>query len=151
MNVDEATSGTGVEVRDALINILTTLLTGSIPLTATSVLVELLKGIDDGYKEKAWVKLFNRETRKTSARLFQFGHVFVNESGELEIELVAIELETDSETTGVFFIDFKQTAATFKYSLNVSNASSESLMAHSQQLREKLHAKTTSFIAAVEI
>lgn len=147
----ESYKGTTVEVSEELIRVLGLLLGGTVALTATSIIIELLKGINENNKTKPWFTLFDRETRSTTSNIFQLGHVYLNQQGDPEIALVAIELTAEKDAFQILFFKTSTESASLDYTSNKARTNSALVLDYAEDLDNILKKHTRSYIANVEI
>lgn len=143
--------GTGLEVKENLLAIVTALLSGAVPLATSSLIIELLQGLESSEKDKPWITLFDQETQSSNTQLFQLGHAYLNESEDPEIGLVAISMDAKKSFTQLLFFKWQAVSASLNHVSNKARCNKEELMKHEQRLSDKLHAHTRQFIIDVDI
>ena len=109
---DYAATGTGVEVHEKIIEVLTAAL-GPSPATLTLITttVNALKAMKP---ESSWITLFSREVQKARIARFQIGLVEKEESGDVFVSLLACLVEAQNSITQVLLFKFKSANASFR-------------------------------------
>jgi len=99
---DTSASDDGVDVHQALIPVLTAMLGPA--AAATSMVLSVLKGLQEMNKDSPWITLFNRSSTHASGAKLQFGFVDAPEGGEeVVIRLLAVALDANKTVTQALF------------------------------------------------
>ena len=131
-----------VDVHEAIIPFLTIAFGGA---AAAPVILALLENLGEMHKDKAWIKLFDHETRRFDVKEMHFGTAIPREHGT-EIRYAVARLNIELGTTQVLFFRVNNNNANFE-SLTQSMSVSNSLMAVVENdLKLRLSRLTKKFI-----
>jgi hypothetical protein len=99
---DTIVADDGLVVHQAIVPVLTALLGPA--AAAASMVVTVLKGLQEMDKDSPWITLFNRSSVHVSGAKLQFGFVDVPDGGEqVAVRLLAVALDAKKSVTQVLF------------------------------------------------
>lgn len=96
------------EVHKEIIPLLTVLLGPGV--AAAAMVTAVLEGLSNIDKDRPWITLFDRESRRASANQFQISHAATNGTA-LQVRLACLELEAAKTLTQVLFFKSSDTQA----------------------------------------
>jgi hypothetical protein len=141
-------SGTAVEVHDALIPVLTTVMAPAV--AGATALVAVLEGLASMDRNRPWITLFDRTSQRVHANQFQISHAAVVD-GVPMISLAAFVLDASRSTTQVLFFRFDGSEARLSHFSRRMTLNMGDFKAAAPALRAKLGDRVTDFIAGIEI
>ncbi len=106
-------SANTLEVHKEIIPLLIAVLGTAVP--AAVVVISVLKSLAEMDKDKPWITLFDRESRRASANQFQISYASVDENAGPRISLVCFELDASRSLTQVLFFKFSTAKATLSH------------------------------------
>ena len=99
--VDDLDAG----VHQAILPVLTALLGPAV--TAASMVIDVLKGLEEMDKDNPWITLFDRASSHASGAKFQMGFVDADSGGAtVSVQLVALAIDAKRRITQVLFFRF---------------------------------------------
>ncbi|WP_461655905.1 hypothetical protein [Methylorubrum aminovorans] len=137
----------GVSVHKAIIPFLTIAFGGA---TLGPVILAALNNLQEADKDKAWITLFDRETRKFKAREMHFAAV---EAGvaETTIRHVVARLIIEQDEVNVLFFRITSTTAEFESATTTMSADNSLLAALEPRLRKRMEEEIGDFIAEAKV
>lgn len=103
-------NGTGISVHKQIISVLTAVLGPA--LTAASVIMETLKGLQAMSPDQPFITLFDHASQRAKAKLFQISYVSAGPDKSPRIDLAAYNLEAGASATQVLFFNVALSDAT---------------------------------------
>lgn len=137
----------GVSVHKAIIPFLTIAFGGA---TLGPVILAALTNLRDVDKDKPWITLFDRETRKFNAREMHFAAVEAG-TAETTIRHVVARLVVEQDEVNVLFFRITSTTAEFESATTTMSADCSLLAALEPRLRKRMEAEIADFIAEARI
>mgnify|MGYP005857517999 FL=1 len=132
----------GLFVHEAIIPFLTVALGGA---AAGPVIIAALKGLKDLDKDKGWITLFDRESRRVNTREMHFAAV-ESDAVTTSIRNVVARLDFVSATTNVLFFKLTKAEAAFESETTAMTVDNLHLATIEPKLRQKLEADAADFI-----
>src|SRR6185295_106216 len=102
-------SDKNLSVHKAIIPVLTALL-GNAAATV-SMIVTVLKGLEDMDKDSPWITLFERQSQHAKGAKFQLSYVDADSSGNASIKLLSCAISAERTITQVLFFKFSSQRA----------------------------------------
>ena len=144
---DYPVSGTGVEVNQEIIGVMTAILGPSAAaLTIITATVNALKAMSPG---SSWFTIFNRETKKAAIGRFQIGLVEEKDGGVF-VTLLACLVEAESEITQVLFFKFTSSSAKFSASNASVSINKAALTDLGPLIRTKVRAYQADYLGSIK-
>ncbi|MFC0339353.1 hypothetical protein [Paracoccus niistensis] len=100
------------EVHKEIIPLLTVLLGPGV--AAAAMVTAVLEGLSNIDKDRPWITLFDRESRRASANQFQISHAAATDGTALQVRLACLELEAVKTLTQVLFFKSSDTQAVLR-------------------------------------
>lgn len=116
-------SGTGAHVHEQIISVLTAVFGPAV--TAVSVIMAVLKGLQAMQASQPFLTLFDHASRRAEAQLFQISYVDVGADKSPRIDLATYSLEANASATQVLFFRVSLSGArlrTFGAKLSINAA-----------------------------
>jgi hypothetical protein len=142
-------SGAPEEIHRMVVPILTAALGNAV--AAASAVVGVLNGLAASAAQRPWIALFQRESQRASANLFQIGHVAGGAGAPPSATLSNFELTAQQSVTQVLFFRFSSTQATLKYSTATLSMNVPVFETVKPLVAERLREHLDAFIAAVDV
>jgi hypothetical protein len=137
----------GVFVHQAIIPFLTIAFGAA---TLGPVILAALSNLHDMDKDKPWVKLFDRESRRFQSRELFFAAVS-SDAVNTSIRHVMARLQYVSDSTNILFFEITQAQADFESATTTMTANNSLLAVLEPVLRKKMEAAMFNFIADVTL
>jgi hypothetical protein len=138
---------TGLRVHQAIIPFLTVAFGGA---AIGPVILAGLKNLQEMDKDAPWITLFDRETRRFSARELHFAAVSSSDSNTC-IRYAIARLNVEVDEVSVLFLKLTDTEAEFESATTTMSANNGLLAVMEEDLRLKLGSMTRSYIAAATL
>ena len=106
---------------------------------------------DDMDQDQPWFTLFERESRRFTARQFQISYADLDEAGQPKISLLCFGLEAHKAITQVLFFKFKDESASLKKFSTTLNINSQILQTVQADVAARLTPNLSSYIKNIEI
>lgn len=141
--------GDGFDVHEAVIGVITAFLA---PIAgAASAVLTVLKGLREMDKDRAFIKLFERQSRRGSIGRFQFTFVHTDPDHGLSAEIMAFALNADNTLTQVLFFRLTKQRTHLRRSTATLSADTEALAAIKPNLAAKVMAFRNALIAEADL
>lgn len=105
-------SGTGVQIHEQIIGVLTALLGPAV--TAASVIMNVLKGLKAMQAGQPFLTLFDHASQRAEAQLFQISYANAGPDKHPRIDLATYSLEAEASVTQVLFFKASLSNATLR-------------------------------------
>ena len=138
--------GTGAEVRNTVIPVVTAALGGA---AVASLIIPLLEGLEDS--KQGWFTLFDQESKKASASQFQLCHVENQSNGKPKLSIVCFELNASKVQTQFLFFKFDDNTSSLCHSKTEMTIEPAILQGSKDAIAAKVNDHLSSFIANIEI
>ena len=136
-------------VHQAIIPVLTTLLGPA--AAATSMVVTVLKGLQEMDKESPWITLFDRESQHVSGAKFQISYVDADESGAASVKLLSCTIEAERKITQVLFFKFSSQRAEMRDRQTLLSTNRDVLESGNEAIARKVGVFINEFVENIEI
>jgi hypothetical protein len=141
-------SGTGVEVNEKLIEVMTAVLAPAAgALSIIKSTMDALKAMDPG---SSWITIFTRESQRAKIARFQVGLVDKDPAGDVFVSLVACVVEASNTITQVLFFKFKASEATFSAYTSKVSINRAALTDLGPTIRTKIRAYQTDYLSSIK-
>jgi hypothetical protein len=137
----------GVFVHKAIIPFLTIALGGA---SLGPVILAALKNLQDTDKDKPWITIFDRETRKFTTREMHFAAV-TSDATETTIRHVVARLTVNQDKINVLFLRITSAMAEFESATTTMSANNSLLAVLESRLRQRMATEIGDFIAEARI
>lgn len=138
-----------LSVHQAIIPVLTTLLGPA--AAATSMVVTVLKGLQEMDKESPWITLFDRESQHASGAKFQISYVDADESGSASVKLLSCTIDAERKITQVLFFKFSSQRAEMRDRQTLLSTNRDVLEAGKESIARKVGVFINEFVENIEI
>jgi hypothetical protein len=144
---DYSATGTGVEVHEKIVEIMTTVLGPSTAaLAIIAATVNALKGMNP---KSSWITIFSREAQKARIARFQIGLVEKEEASDVFVSLLACLIEAKDAITQVLVFKFRQSEASFRASNQKVSINRRSIMELGPTVRSRIKAYQADYLSAI--
>jgi hypothetical protein len=133
----------GVSVHKALIPFLTIAFGGA---SLGPVILAALQNLQDVDRDQPWITIFDRESRKFTAREMHFAAV-ASDASETTIRHVVARLTVDKSETSILFFRITSTTAEFESATTTMSANNSLLAVLEPKLRQRMESEIDGFIA----
>ena len=99
-------------VHKEIIPVLTAALGGA---AAAAVIIGILQGLQQMAADTPWITLFDRQSRRASASLFQVSYAELVAGNTPALKLVCFQLTAENQLTQVLFVKLAETSATLDH------------------------------------
>jgi hypothetical protein len=141
-------SGTGVEVNEKLIEVMTAILAPA--AGALSIITSTINALKAMNPDSSWITIFSRESQRAKIARFQVGLVEKDLAGDVFVSLVACLVEATNTIAQVLFFKFKGSEAAFSaYSSKVS-INRAALTDLGPMIRTKVRAYQTDYLSSIK-
>lgn len=137
-----------VSVHEAIIPFLTAALGGAV--AGASLIITALNQLNEIDKDKPWITLFNKESRRFDVTEYLFTRVAVSE-GAIRMNLAATRFSAEYGHTQVLFFRIKNQRAGFEMASSKMIAEADLLRLTHDALKLKLAHMTNTFIKELDI
>jgi hypothetical protein len=145
---DYPVSGTGAEVNEKLIEVMTAILAPA--SGALSIITSTINALKAMSPDSSWITIFSRESQRAKIARFQTGLVDKDPTGDVFVALAACVVEAKNDITQVLFFKFKQAEAKFSaYSSKVS-INRAALVDLGPAIRSKVRAYQTDYLSGIK-
>lgn len=148
LNTEHEIEGTGSQVHKAIMPVITTALGGA---AAASLIIPLLKGLENMNQGNPWLTLFDRESKRASANQFQICHVSSENGTAPKLVIVCFGLDASKSVTQVLFFKFSNTSGTLTHSQTELSIQPAILNGSKDAIQAKVATHLSSFISDIEI
>jgi hypothetical protein len=138
-----------LSVHQAIIPVLTTLLGPA--AAATSMVVTVLKGLQEMDKESPWITLFDRESQHASGAKFQISYVDADENGAASVKLLSCTIEAERKITQVLFFKFSSQRAEMRDRQTLLSTNREVLESGKEAIAKKVGVFINEFVENIEL
>jgi hypothetical protein len=138
---EQSTSDNNAEVSKAIIPVVTAMLGPQ--AAAASIIMAVLKGMDDMQKDTPWITLFMRKSQSFKGAKFQLSYLDAAAGGSVSLKAAFFGIDAKQAITQVLFFKFTAQSATIR------NAQTEMVLSAAQlsDLAGPLHDKVAPFLA----
>ena len=148
LNAVHELEGTGAQVHKAIMPVIATALGGA---AAASLIISLLKGLENMNQDNPWITLFDRESKRASANQFQICHVSSENGTAPKLVIVCFGLDAYKSVTQVLFFKFSNTSATLSHSQAELSIQPAILNGSKDAIKAKVANHLSSFVSDIEI
>lgn len=138
-----------LSVHQAIIPVLTTLLGPA--AAATSMVVTVLKGLQEMDKESPWITLFDRESQHASGAKFQISYVDADENGSASVKLLSCTIDAERKITQVLFFKFSSQRAEMRDRQTLLSTNRDVLEAGKESIARKVGVFINEFVENIDI
>ena len=138
-----------LSVHKAIIPVLTALLGNA--AAAASMIVTVLKGLEDMDKDSPWITLFERQSQHAKGAKFQLSYVDADSSGAASIKLLSCAIKADRTITQVLFFKFSAQHAEMHDRSTELSTNRDILNAGKDSIAAKVGGFINDFVAGIEI
>lgn len=139
----------GGDVHSAIIPVVTAMLG---PAVATaSLVVAVLKGLQEMDKDKPWITVFDRATQHASGAKLQLGFVGVDANGRPTMRLLALAIDAQRSVTQVLFFKFSDQRSTLQTAEGELGIESTKLDLIKGKVADKVQPFLLDFISQIEL
>jgi hypothetical protein len=138
-----------LSVHKAIIPVLTTLLGNA--AAATSMIVTVLKGLEEMDKDSPWITLFERQSQHAKGAKFQLSYVDADPNGEPSIKLLSCAIKAEKTITQVLFFKFSSQRAEMHDRSTQLSTNRDVLAAGKDAISAKVGGFINDFVKGIEI
>jgi hypothetical protein len=142
-------SDKNLSVHKAIIPVLTSLLGNA--TAAASMIVTVLKGLEDMDKDSPWITLFERQSQHARGAKFQLSYVDADSSGAASIKVLSCAIKADRAITQVLFFKFSSQRAEMHDRSTKLTTNRDVLNAGKDSIAAKVGAFINESVAEIEI
>ena len=149
LDINKEAQEVAAEVHVEILPLLALPIVGPGAAAVAAVITEVLQGLHNMDRNRRWITIFERESRRVTANQFQVSYA-KKVDGLLQIWLTCFELEAENTVTQVLFFNFSNENATLKYATSEMTAAPDLARMHSD-ISAKVSEYIAANIAAIEI
>lgn len=138
-----------LSVHKAIIPVLTTLLGNA--AAAASMIVTVLKGLEEMDKDSPWITLFERQSQHAKGAKFQLSYVDADPNGEPSIKLLSCAIKAEKTITQVLFFKFSSQRAEMHDRSTQLSTNRDVLLAGKDAISTKVGGFINDFVKGIEI
>lgn len=138
-----------LSVHKAIIPVLTNLLGPA--AAATSMIVTVLKGLEDMNKDSPWITLFERQSQHVKGAKFQLSYVDSDASGAATIKVLSCAIKAERTITQVLFFKFSSQRAEMHDRSTQLSTNRDVLNAGKDSIAAKVGSFINDFVEGIEI
>jgi hypothetical protein len=142
-------SNKNLGVHKAIIPLLTAMLGPAV--SAASMVVSVLQGLNDMDAESPWITLFDRQSQHAHGAKFQISYVDADSQGEPTINLLGCAIQAERTITQVLFFKFSSQTAELRKNTSVLSTTSTRLTADKDVIASRVQTFISDFVKNVEI
>jgi hypothetical protein len=142
-------SDKNLSVHKAIIPVLTALLGNT--AAAASMIVTVLKGLEEMDKDSPWITLFERQSQHAKGAKFQLSYVDADPDGEPSIKLLSCAIKAEKTITQVLFFKFSSQRAEMHDRSAQLSTNRDVLLAGKDAISTKVGAFINDFVKGIEI
>lgn len=146
---EQSVNDSNLGVHNAIIPVLTGMLGPAV--AAASVVVSVLKGLQEMDKDNPWITLFDRASQHASGAKFQLSFVDADEQGNPRIQLMALTIDAQRSVTQVLFFKFSDQSARLRKAETALSASLTRLQSIQAAVSSKVQPFLLDNISKIEI
>jgi hypothetical protein len=120
-------------------------------VATTSMVISVLKGLQNMDKDSPWITLFDRSSQHASGAKFQVTYIDADANGDPQISAACFAIQAKKAVTQVLFFKFSSGRAELKQANAKLSASKALLEATDKQIAERVQTFVSEFIKNVEI
>lgn len=118
---------------------------------ASSLIIDVLKGLENIDKNQPWMALFDQESQRAAANQFQISYGSVDPDGVPRLRLSGFELDAGAGVTQVLFFKLSTATATLRqFSIDVS-ANGPIIESIAPVVASRIEAYVASYVMSVKI
>jgi hypothetical protein len=136
-------------VHEEIIPIITAMLGPQV--AAVSMVVNVLRGLQNMNKDSPWITLFDRSSEHASGAKFQVSYVDLDAGGNPRIKAMYFGVLAERSVTQVLFFKFAGQRAEFRKASSTMSASVDLLNATKPKIASRVQEFIAEFVAKVEI
>lgn len=144
---DYSASGTGVEVNEKILEVMTVALGAS--ASALAIITATIKALKAMKSDSPWITIFSREAQKARIARFQIGLVEKEENADVYVSLIACLIKAENEVTQVLFFKFRDAKASFKANAAKVSINRASLVDLGPLIRTKVRAYQIDYVSSI--
>jgi hypothetical protein len=138
-----------MSVNKAIIPVITALLGPQV--AAASIVLSVLKGLNDMDSSSPWITLFNQSSQHSSGAKFQLSYVDADANGQPQITLVCLAINATRTITQVLFFKFSSASAQLKRGKTTMSTASGLLEAGKAAIQQRVSDYIAANIANIAI
>lgn len=138
-----------LELHKAIIPVITAMLGPQ--AAAAAIILAVLNGLSEMNKDRPWLTLFERESKRFDSRQFQVSYADVDGQGNPQMSLLCFILNATQKVTQILFFKFADSSAILRKTDTTLVISAQSLESVKKQLAEKLLPYRKSYIENMEL
>jgi hypothetical protein len=144
---DYTTEGTGAEVHQKVIEVLTVALGPSAAATAiVKSAIDALAAMQPG---SSWITIFSREVQHATISRFQVGLVETGENDDVFVSLLACLIKAQKSITQVLFFKYRHEQASFAASSSKVSINRAALTDLQPDIRKKVRAYQRDYLSSI--
>jgi hypothetical protein len=144
---DLTVEGTGVEVHEKIIEVMTVAL-GPSP-AALAIIVATVNALKAMKSDSPWLVIFNREAQKARIARFQIGLVEKEGDKDVFVTLLCCLVQANTDIVQILFFKFRQSGASFKGSSAKVSINRSALSDLGPAIRTKTRAYQLDYVSSV--
>lgn len=145
---DYSSSGTGAEVNEHILEVLTAVLgPGATALALATATIGALAAMNT---KGPWITLFNRETQKANLARFQVGLVEKGPDDDVFVSLIACIVKATKDITQIVFFKFRAERADFHANVQKVSINRPALVDLGPVIRSKVRAYQLSYLSSLD-
>lgn len=144
---DYTARGTGAEVHEKIVEVLTVALGPS--AAATAIIKSAIGALAAMKSGSSWFTIFSRESQHASIARFQVGLVEVDEQADVFVSLLACLIRAKKTVTQVLFFKYRQELATFEANSTKVSINRPSLTDVGPAIRSKVRAYQNDYLSSI--
>lgn len=141
--------GDTFEAHQAILEVAATLLVGS--PGAIVIVKKTLEALQKMDADSPWITLFHRESQSANTARVQMSVVEDDQDGGFLLSTIAFGLEAEKKVTQVLFFRFQKNRLKLRHHMGKATISPDVLAGVRDQVRQKVVAFSTSFVAGLEV
>jgi hypothetical protein len=138
-----------LRVHKAIIPVLTALLGNT--AAAASMIVTVLKGLEEMDQDSPWITLFERQSQHAKGAKFQLSYVDADPNGEPSIKLLSCAIKAEKTITQVLFFKFSSQRAEMHDRSTQLSTNRDVLAAGKDAISAKVGSFINDFVKGIEI
>lgn len=145
--MDQTSKGKAADVHEKIIEVLAAVLAPA--ATAIAIATAAVNSLKAMEPNSSWITLFSRETARAKIAKFQIGFVETGAQSDVSVRLLACQIVSDLDVTGVLLFKWKTAQAKFSakdIKITVNRAGIDEL---ASQVHKKVAAWRDSYVSSV--
>jgi hypothetical protein len=137
------------DMHTAIIPVITAMLGPA--AAAASVVIAVLKGLQEMDRDNPWITVFDRASQHASGAKFQLGFVDADAQGNPEIKLMALAIDAQRSVTQVLFFKFSDQSTTLRRAESTLKSQRARLDSIKDAVSQRVQPFLTDYISKIEI